>query len=366
MTNPASISTLSEFLLQAQTQYLTFDLGRGIRQIDNQTFFEWENQQAPCGFPRLNHAWFCIVFWNEKLSDERYIWFIKLPVDENGLMISAALNQFLDIIIQALGKELEHAQNEQAQLPDNPFVFVPNQQQLADCNAHIKEALGIDTRDNSNASAYMQTPTLRVNKEEWASLSVQDIADFAIRDCKHNHERGNSFHEKVSNQGVIAKNISSYAPPVLHCLFASLESIELETTLVEALITFHKSASEPNLAALCLRAMSCKPHDLCIDYLSQLINTNEDKKTDVGLPTLDLQSCVVIVGRYWRLLNNPSLLATFMHKVAILDPSFDLFTGLYADLVKVPDTRATMLGFIRDPERSNEVSTAIGVLFARR
>ena len=63
MSNPASISTLSEFLLQAQTQYIVFDLGRGIRKIDNQTFFEWENQQTPCQFPRQDNAWFCITFW---------------------------------------------------------------------------------------------------------------------------------------------------------------------------------------------------------------------------------------------------------------------------------------------------------------
>lgn len=366
MTNPASFSTLSEFLLQAQTQHKVFDLGRGIRQIDNQTFFEWENQQAPCTFPRLDHAWLCIVFWNEKISDERYIWFIKLPVDENGLMITAALHQFLDIIIQSLGKELEHTQNQQAQLPDNPYVFTPSQQQLADCNAHIREALSINTRDNSNTNVYMKTPTLLADKQEWASLSVQDIADFVVQDCQHNRDGKCSLSEGTANQALVAKNISLYAQPVLHYMLASFESIEVQKPLVKALIAFHSSTSEPNLAALCLRAMSYKPHSLCVNYLSQLIEAKQVDKAPTDLPLLDLESCVIIAGRYWPLLNNSKLLSTFMHKVVILDPSFDLFKGLYTDLVKVPDTRAIMLRFIRDPERSTEVSEAIGSLFSRR
>lgn len=364
MTKPAAISTLSEFLLQAQTQHMVFDLGRGIRKIDNQTFFEWENQQAPCAFPRLDHAWFCIVFWNEKLSDERYIWFVKLPLDENGLMISASLHQFLDIITQALGKGLEHTQNQQAQLPENPFVFVPNQQQLADCNAHIRQALGINTHDNSKVNAYMQAPNLLADESEWANFTVQDIADFVVHECQSSDKKLSSQSSQSAQQLIIAKNIDAYAQAVQNCLFASLESIEIEKTLVEALIAFHRSSSEANLAALCLRAMSNKPHDLCFDYLSTLIEYKEKNSVEQTLPSLDLETCVLVAGRYWLLLNKPGLLAPFMHQVVLLDPSYDLFKGLYADLVKVPATRATMLKFIRDPKRSNEVSEAIGSLFS--
>jgi hypothetical protein len=365
MASQSSISTLSEFLLQAQTQYKVFDLGRGIRNIDNQTFFEWENQQSPCAYPRQDHAWFCIVFWNERLNDEQYIWFIKLPLDENGLLISAALNQFLEIIVQALGQNLEHTQNSKAQLPENPFVFVPSQQQLADCNAHIRKVLNVKRSTNPKANAYLQAPSLVEDEQAWASLSLQDIADFVIHP---NSDNTSSEHI----QRLIAQNLSAYAKPVLNCLFASLESVEVNETLASALIKFHQSSPEPNLAALCIRAMSYKPHALCIDYLSQLIQAgarNNDTNQDLGANSnkttgTDLETCVVIVGRYWSLLNNSENLASFMHNVALLDNSYNLFKGLYADLVKIPETRKTMLSFIRQADRSQEVSKAIGALFA--
>jgi hypothetical protein len=375
MSLAASISTLSEFLLQAQTQHKVFDLGRGIRPISNQTFFEWENQLSPCAFPRQNHAWFCIAFWNKKLSEERFIWFIKLPLDENGLMISAALQQFLDIITQALGKELEHTQNSKAQLPENPYVFTPSQQQLADCNAHIKKSLGLETRNNTPALAYLHSPNAIQDPQAWAALSLQDIADFVI------HPQP-VYKTDQAFQLLIATNLNTYSAAVQNCLFASLESVEVGHILSQALVKFHRSAAEPNLAALCLRAMSYKPQSLSVDYIAELINTENIthtveksmctdviatctiKENEKGVRKLDIETCVVIAGRYWRVLNNEKNLQAFMQNVALIDNSYTLFKGLYSDLVKIPEIRSAMLRFIRQTVRSNEVSKAIGALFA--
>lgn len=348
MASSQTISTLSEFLLQAQTQYEVFDLGRGIRPLAKQTFFEWENQQAPCAFPRQDHAWFCIVFWNKNLNQEHYMWFIKLPLDEKGLIMSASLNQFLEIIVKALGKELEHTSDSQAQLPENPFVFKPSQQQLADCNAHIRRALSLDIRPQSDAHAYLYAPNSVKNEQAWAQLSVQDIADFVI------YPKASS--EDINDmQSLIAANLPSYAAPVLHCLFASLESVEINDTLCQALINFHKSTDDSNLAALCLRAMSFKATYQGQQYILSLIEQNDK---------CDLETCVVIIGRYWQLLSDEKRLHKFMHNVALLDPNHNLFKSLYADLVKVPYTRNTCLDFIRSTERTEEVAKAIGSLFS--
>ncbi|MFT5669629.1 MAG: hypothetical protein ACI9WH_000444, partial [Glaciecola sp.] len=301
---------------------------------------------------------------------ERYIWFIKLPLDEKGLMISASLQQFIDIITQALGKELEHTQDSQAQLPQNPYVFTPSQQQLADCNAHIKKELSVDSRNNAQAMAYLYAPNAIKDPQAWAALSLQDIADFVI----HPHP---TYKTDDAFQTLIANNLHAYAPAVQNCLFASLESVEISKTLSQALINFHQYACDPNLAALCLRAMSFKPHLLSINYVVQLLSADVNTKAISGGSTndnmqdnkksvyrLDLETCVVIAGRYWQVLNNEQSLPIFMHKVALIDSSYELFKGLYTDLVKIPETRDTLLCFIRQTERSKEVSNAIGALFA--
>ncbi|MDT0593689.1 DUF3549 family protein [Glaciecola petra] len=332
-----AISTLSEFLLQAQTQYLVFDLGRGIRKIDNQVFFEWENQQEACAFPRQNHVWLCIVFWNEKLSHERYIWFVKLPLDEQGLIIPASRDQFLEIIVQALGKELEHNEDKQAKLPENPFVFTPSQQQLADCNALIRASIGIIATPSEKALQYIKAPKI----QDWSVLSVQEIADLIC------------FADK-NTQASIAQQLPHFAPPVLSCLFASLENNIVEDCLLNALIAYHENSNDVTLSTLCLRAMSFQPNDRCIKYVKNIVLNNND---------ISLDTCVVIVGRFWQLCEDDNFLVALMHKIATIDESAELFKSLYADLVKIPSIRTAMLGFIRNEKRSDAVANAIGHLF---
>lgn len=348
MEESSDINTLSEFLMQAQTQYLVFDLGRGIRLINNQVFFEWENQQTPCAYPRQGHAWFCIVFWNQKVSQEQYIWFIKLPLDENGLLEQASRNQFLDIIVKALGQNLDY-QEAQAKLPENPYIFEPNQQQLADCNAHIRAQLKLATNASQERKqqifTYMSAPQLQKDALLWQQFSVQDISDFVI---------ANNYGIDTLSK-TISSNLAHYPKPVLHCLLASLESITLNEVLVDALIDLHRQCKTPQCAALCLRAMSFNGSNKAITYIQSLINMEN---------TIDIESKVVITGRYWQIFKDPQLLMKYMYEICVNDENNQLFKSIYADLVRIPSIRPDVLNLLRNPERPEALSRAIGSLFS--
>lgn len=368
MTQSRQISTISEFLLHAQTQFMVFDLGRGLRRIDNQQFFDWENQLAPCAYPRQDHAWFCISFWHSAASNtaqvqgakslnitEKYIWYIKLPLDENGLMIQASCNQFLEIVVTALGADLQHTENKDAQLPENPFIFQPSQQQLADCNAHIRKALQDTSRDNSKATHYMQAPSV----QDWQSLSVQDIADYVS---------ASNSHSDCATQSALALALIQLPHPVLNCVLASLEGIIVNSTLCQAIINFHRNNHDAVLGSLCLRAISqtkdttsivsneCEQHSIGQDYVKQLVLTQQH---------IDIETAVVIAGRFWQIFDDEECLLLYMHKVAKLDDSFALFTAIYADLVKVPQCRNYMLALLRNSKRSERAAQGIGKLFAK-
>ncbi len=363
MTNNPSINTLSEFLMQAQTQYMVFDLGRGIRKLDNQVFFEWENQQSPCLYPRQEHGWFCIVFYNEHMSDERFIWFIKLPLDEHGFINQAARNQFLEIIVTALGTQLEHSADKQAQLPENPYVFQPSQQQLADCNAHIKANLEIPSSDPEalqSVLAYLQAPQMQANEDKWTEFTLQNISDLIInpvsgKDSKTlNNKSGADNSSQATCLKAITDNIKFYPTPLTNCIYASLETIPLSDELTQSLMVHHSTIEDPNTSALCLRAISLQPNDEAITYINQIITSKDP---------LDLETGVVIAGRFWSVLKNELILQRFMEKIVELDDEYSIFRAIYSDLVRIPEIRRNMLTFIHSEEKSDDVKKAFNSLF---
>ena len=91
------ITTLSQFLSTANTQFQVYDLGRRVQNIDMMAFHQIESLATPYPYPIQGHAHFAIVFW--QAEQQPYIWFIKLPLDEQGLLSPAPRQQFIKMIL---------------------------------------------------------------------------------------------------------------------------------------------------------------------------------------------------------------------------------------------------------------------------
>ena len=335
-----TIDTISEFLLQAGTEYRVFDLSRGIQAIDSQTFMDYETNTQAFASPRNGHAWFGIVFWNKQLNQEHYIWFIKLPIDENSLLITAARNQFLEIVVSALGRELEHAKERQAELPENPFVFKPSQQLMADFNAVSKQTLNVKF-DEKHASVrnYIKAPSV----QDWRELSLQSISDFAVI-AEHSDEK----------QALLAKNFHLLASPFLVSICTSFENIRLSQPLVEVIMNMHKSCEDEQLRSMLLRALSKQSNEKIVELVDSLIHE----------PSTSVSELVVIAGRFWLYLTDANRLKLFLQACIDKDNSFKLFKGIYADLVQVHILRAQLLNLIRASDISDSMARAFAALFA--
>lgn len=333
------ISSISEFLLQAGTQYRIYDMGRGIRKLNNQVFLELEAGQAPYPFPRQQLAWVGFVFWNKNLSSQHYIWFVKLPLDEQGCIVSAHRDQFLSIIIEALGQDLEHAENKQGQLPENPYTFVPTQQQLADFNGISRRDLKLPESEHyAGVVNYIQAPQVI----DWQQLSLQGIADYACG------------LDQPDNQQALIQQWQKLPASVQQPLLNSMENQPLSAALVEFLCEWIPTQSV-QLQAQGLRAMA---QAQAIGLVKPLITRLLDKSNAASLDIL-----VVISGRHWSLLKEPALLMLFMHQLAVLNQTQKVFQSLYADLVQIPELRTPILQLLRTEDKSRELEQAIGELF---
>ena len=333
------INTISEFLLHAGTDYRIFDMGRAIRPLNSQYFLDIELGKIPAPYPRQQHAWFGIVFFNPGLNQQHYIWFVKLPVDEQGLLLSAARNQYLQLVVEALGKQLENTEQAKHGLPDNPFTFVPSQQQLADFNSICRQFLGLPNSVHLEpALNYLRDP----KGNDWQTLSVQGLAELAAQIAQGQHrELFNAHLEHFANQ-------------VQQALCASLENHPIDAQLSQILLAWAEQQAHhlPRQLSV-LRALSQSSQ-------AQLLNQLIDKLLSSNA-TISADMLVLIAARHWRLLSAPELLRKYIELLSLQDT--ELFIGLYSDLVQIPELRNLMLDVLRWPDKSPQLLLAIEHLF---
>lgn len=338
-----NINSISEFLLHAGTEYRVFDMGRGLKPIDTQMFLSLENGTKVAPYPRQKHAWFGIVFWNKRASEQHYIWFLKLPIDEQGLIVSATRNHFLQIIVDALGQSIADDSESAKSLPDNPYSFVPPQNQMAQFNAYVKQQLnGTIASQNSKAVAYMRSPQV-VN---WQTLSIQDVANIAVQ------------LNDVNMAKLVASNFTNFAPAFQKTLMRASEGLSKPNLVLD---TFESVLFENN--TLNIEALS----GMGIDVFNQKIH---DKLIEVlnGDDALRVDVLSVIAARHFTQMDNDLILA-FFEAAARADAHHQhngaLFGGLFADLVQLPSIRQSVLSMLRTTNRSETLAQAIGLLFSQ-
>jgi hypothetical protein len=339
--NMSTINTISEFLLQAGTDFRVYDMARGIRQLESQLFLEIESAIVPAPYPRQQHAWFGILFFNKQMSHERYIWFLKLPLDEQGLVMGAARQQFLQIVVDALGQTLDKQNNANNQLPENPFTFVPNQQQLADFNSIGRVELNIPLSDHFDVvERYLTHP----ERQDWRTVPLQGIADFtaSIKQADRKH--------------LLLKQFSTLAPDMQHALCASLENHPIDEDISSLLINwYHQDVEDEKRLHSVLRGLCQSQAKAAVNSLISSVLFCASGQTSAVL--------MLIAARHWQYLKESEILTLYVELLAICEDQ--PFIGLYSDLVQIPEIREAMLGVLRWPEKSPKLTQAIGQLFGQ-
>jgi hypothetical protein len=342
-----SINSISEFLLHAGTEYQVFDMGRRLTPLDSQQFLDIENGSAYAPYPRQQHAWFGIVFWNKRASNQHYIWFIKLPLDEQGLVVSATRNHFLEIIVDALGQSVADDSEKAQTLPDNPYSFVPGQSLLAQFNAFVKHKLKQPlSEDAQKVEAYIKAPQL----VDWQQISMQSVADFVHGLKSHEH-----YDAIVS---AFCTNKALYSDVFLNTFLEMSENISLPEQIETCAIERLQNSGDVSLSAL--RALSS-------DVFSKRINTQLVALLRQEVSSrLDILS--VIAARHFEQMDEV-LLEAFLEQAAKVDEKEGhngaLFSGFFSDLVQIPKLRRQVLTLLHSSTHSQSLTKAFNQLFAQ-
>lgn len=329
------ITTLSQFLTTAKTQFQVYELGRRVQHIDMLAFHQIESLVTPYPYPIQGHAQFAIVFWNE--SQQHFIWFLKLPLDEQGLLSPAPRSQFIEMVLTALGQDPTQplTDEQQDRLANNPFSFKPSQEKLAVFNALVRKQLGLNASIQYEFA--VQYLSGQIATSEWQHIGLQGLSDVCVRLGELDHE-----------QQLLA-SFDNSAIEVQIALCQCLEHLHLTEALANKLYAKFVAAP-PEYQAYYLRALASHT-ELSQQALAHLQQTER----------LEANELISIAGRNWTVLKQELSRSIYLEALARQPQAF--FNQIFADIVAIPSLRNHLLGELRNPNRSVQLSQAIGGLF---
>ncbi|ASK68601.1 hypothetical protein CF168_06765 [Shewanella bicestrii] len=329
------ITTLSQFLTTAKTQFQVYELGRRVQHIDMLAFHQIESLVTPYPYPIQGHAQFAIVFWNE--SQQHFIWFLKLPLDEQGLLSPAPRSQFIEMVLTALGQDPTQplTDEQQDRLANNPFSFKPSQEKLAVFNALVRKQLGLSASIQYEFA--VQYLSGQIAPSEWQHIGLQGLSDVCVRLGELDHE-----------QQLLA-SFDNSAIEVQIALCQCLEHLHLTEGLANKLYAKFVAAP-PEYQAYYLRALASHT-ELSQQALAHLQQTDR----------LEANELISIAGRNWTVLKQELSRSIYLEALARQPQAF--FNQIFADIVAIPSLRNHLLGELRNPNRSVQLSQAIGGLF---
>ncbi|PSW01685.1 DUF3549 family protein [Photobacterium lipolyticum] len=316
--------TLTQLLDNAGCQYTIFDLGRRVSEIDIEQFKAVEENRQPYPWPLQQHAHLSISFWQN--GNPPWIWFLRLPLDERGLLKQAAVGDFIKYVIEAMGATLnaEPTEEEQQKLAKNPYTFKPNDDKMAIFHAQLRQQLSLPASQYYEHAQHFLSGAL--GWEQWQGVGLQGLADVCARMKQEN------------NSTLLRKAVNNLPMTPLYALLGCLEHCDIPDNisqrLSERLLT-ETASTEPDLflVAALIRSLAGGNSETLTEQLDRLLQQAELCHPEV---------LVAIAGRCWNGLTNTDTASLFLLRLAETKDQ-TLFNQLFADLVMLPLLRGIML-----------------------
>lgn len=350
----AQFETLVDFIRQTDAQFRIFDMGRCISKLSADTFHKVEMGHLPYPSPFLHQAWIAILMWNPKRAEENVVWFLKLPLDEQGFLVQAARDDFLNRLLQNLSNSMGKGPLDQPTEPeeyrdalkDNPFSFTPDQEKMAAFHATAT----LTTRQP--ASSYYPAARAYFSGQQpldnWTELGYQGIADFVIR------------HGEESNEAELAERFPQLPDTPMEATCTFLEHIRPGPALSQAIMARlddalgREDVSANQIGALIRAVSPCPDTEAKAQLLGKVLQHPH---------ATDPEVIAALASRCWSALQFPELLGRFLEVLALNSAGQPCFNRVMADLMFIPTLRALSLQQFRSANRSEALSKAIGGMF---
>lgn len=327
------MQTLTELMEISGAQYRIFDLGRAVRKIDKDTFAKFEAATQPYPYPMQGHAWFALLFWSPQSQQEHQIWFIRFPLDEQGLLKQASRDDFLKRTLEEVAQQ--QAGNGDAPSQENPWGFTPRQDKMASVHAKSSVAMGLP------ASQFYQPAReyMLHQSGDWQSLGVQGIADFCAR------------LGEDDNDVALTAALPALSDDFLLQLLPYLENEVVSYSLGQAIAKRCSDQSNPQLMSAAIRALSQSRGDTLENYVKAALESPHQNNVEV---------LVAISGRAWDVLFNEAIALQFLEALARNDAGQEGFNHVLRDILQLPHIGPIIREAFRSLDRTPPLIHALG------
>ena len=299
--------------------------------------------------PFLRAAWLGILFYNPAKKndpgdmnadiDVQNIWFIKLPLDEKGLLLQAARDDFLHRLVEDMAEATGNTL-QQKSIDENPHGFTPREDKMAVIHAKISRQLGNPpSQFYAHARDYFSGKT---GFDQWNFVGLQGIADVAARLDEDNNAQ-------------ILGNAIPYLPTVpFAALCSCLENSEVDKTLATEIarrINRSVESKDDAIVAAGIRGLSnSQDRDTINTALQSVLGTHAGRNVEV---------LAAIAGRCWKALENSNLRLLFLEALATCEAGQQAFNSMMSDLLFMPGLQQSLKSDFGHPERSRQLKGAI-------
>ena len=333
----ADTLTLYEFIEQTGADVRAFDIGRRIGIIERDRFLAFENLAAPYPLPMQRKAWFALVQSPPAQRDDPIIWFLRLDLDEQGLLVLAERDYLLNRLLESAQARTQGA-DPQAFLQDNPYAFKPREDRMALFHALLSADLGLaPSRFYQHALDYFGG---RPGWNQWSFVGYQGIADVA---CRHDDEPLSSAIPHLPREPLVA---------LCHCLESRLPGEALKAALIRRLHQALEQAA-PDVAVLAALVRALSFGGAGDDEVMRSIQAMLDHPVGSHIELL-----AAISGRAWGVLGKPSLLDRYLLRLAQNDHGQAAFEHCISDLFSLPSLADRARAAVRAPTQATEVRDA--------
>lgn len=321
------IHSLDDFFTRSGADIALYHMGRRVTPCTRDTLAAFESGTAPWPEPWQGQARLAAVFRLGNMP-EPAIWFLSLPLDEQGYLSPAQRDAFLQRLLETLGRNANQAAGSHENaiehfMQDNPLAFTPDTTFQAVLNARATQHTGLPP------SQYLAAVEAFVDGQhtDWETLGVQGIADYAIR-------------MEIPRQQQLAGILHKLPTPMLQTLCHCLEHRPLASVLVDELCQRGETAAangDVETFCACVRAVGSSDDARAGKWYTTLLAD----EAACGPDTL-----AAIAGRGWPLLEDGERLPLFLERLA-QNPRAS-FGAVVRDLALIPRLRLPVITLLRD------------------